>query len=588
MDGGGKSSAGGFTGSTTEIMNNIFIQLAIILGLSSFLGYGVVKFKLPLLIAYLVGGLLIATTAIFDPRASEVLHFLPEIGIAFVLFLVGMELDLREIKSLGKPILLAGTLQIIITTITGSTVAKLLGFGSLESWYLGVGLAFSSTILVIKLLIDKKDVGALYGKLAVGILLLEDLLAVLLLVILTVSTSIFGLGFQQAFPYVILVFKAVLLFGLALSLSRFILPTIFKAVAKQNELLFITALAWCFIYISFAIFLGFSVVIGAFLAGVALASSPFHYQIQGKVKPLREFFVALFFVYLGTRVDFTEIGKIYPVILIFTTYTLIAKPTIFLLLLGIFGFRKHTMFQTALSLTHISEFSLILLLVGFQFGVVSQSALTAIALSAVLSMIIASVVITHSNRLYKRFKNFLSFFERKNYKHFLETSSHDQNITGHVIVIGARKVGGEIVKLLKREKIPQIVLDFNPYQVEALMEEKIPVLYGDMGDPEVLDGLDFPNARLIISTSASLEDNLLLLEELKSRHINIPVIIRAETADDAKDLYKAGADFVIIPEILAGDFLVEKLKDHLNNGEFFKDRGKVELERLSKKTLAWE
>lgn len=570
-------------------MDNIFIQLAIILGLSSFLGYGVVKFKLPLLIAYLVGGLLIATTAIFDPRASEVLHFLPEIGIAFVLFLVGMELDLREIKSLGKPILLAGTVQIIITTIAGSTVANLLGFGSLESWYLGVGLAFSSTILVIKLLIDKKDVGALYGKLAVGILLLEDLLAVLLLVILTVSTSIFGLGLQQAFPYVTLVFKAALLFGVALSLSRFILPTVFKAVAKQNELLFITALAWCFIYISFAIFLGFSVVIGAFLAGVALANSPFHYQIQGKVKPLREFFVALFFVYLGTRVDFTEIGKIYPLIFIFTGYTLVAKPTIFLLLLGSFGFRKHTMFQTALSLTHISEFSLILLLVGFQFGVVSQSALTVIALSAALSMIIASVMITHSNRLYKKFKNFLSFFERKNYKHFLETSSHDQkNFTGYVIVIGARRVGGEIVKLLKREKIPQIVLDFNPYQVEALIEEKIPVLYGDMGDPEVLDGLNLQNARLIISTSAALEDNLLLLEELKSRHINRPVIIRAGTADDAKDLYNAGADFVIIPEILAGDFLVEKLKDHLNNGKFFKDRGKVELERLSKKTLAWE
>lgn len=569
-------------------MDNIFIQLAIILGLSSFLGYMVVKFKLPLLIAYLVGGLLIATTAIFDPRASEVLHFLPEIGIAFVLFLVGMELDLREIKSLGKPIILAGTLQIVITTIAGSTIAQLLGFGSIESWYLGVGLAFSSTILVVKLLIDKKDVGALYGKLAVGILLLEDLLAVLLLVVLTVSNSVLGLGLQQTFPILALVLKAVLLFGLALILSRFILPAVFKAVARQNELLFITALAWCFTYSSLAILLGFSVVIGAFLAGVALANSPFHYQIQGKIKPLREFFVTLFFVYLGTQVNFSQIGRIYPVMIIFTVYTLVLKPTIFLLLLGIFGFRKHTMFQTSLSLTHISEFSLILLLVGFQIGMVSQSALTLIALSAVLSMIIASVMITNSNRLYKRLNKFLSFFERKNYKHSLEMSSHDQNLMGHVIVIGARRVGGEIVKLLKREKIPQIVLDFNPYQVEVLMGEKIPVLYGDMGDPEVLDGLNLPQARMVISTSASLEDNLLLLEELKSRHINIPVIIRADTADDAQDLYKAGADFVIIPEILAGDFMVEKLKDHLSSGNFFKDRGRIELERLSKKTLAWE
>lgn len=569
-------------------MDNIFIQLAIILGLSSFLGYLVVKFKLPLLIAYLIGGLLIASTAILDPRASEVLHFFPEIGIAFVLFLVGMELDLREIKNLGKPILLAGTLQIFITTILGSSAAKLLGFGAMESWYLGVGLAFSSTILVVKLLIDKKDVGALYGKLAVGILLLEDLLAVLLMVFLTVSSSVFRLGFQQAFPLVTVVVKVIFLFGLVLILSKFILPNVFKAVSRQSELLFITALAWCFIYISFAILLGFSVVIGAFLAGIALANSPFHFQIQGKVKPLREFFVTLFFVYLGTQVDFKNLDKIYPLMIVFTGYTLVAKPVIFLLILGIFGFRKHTMFQTALSLTHISEFSLILLLVGFELNIVSQSALTTIALSAVLSMIVASTAISHSNKLYKKFSSLAGFFERKNFKHSLEEGEPLENLKGFVVVIGARKVGGEIVKLLKREKIPQIVLDFNPVQVEALTLEKIPVLYGDMGDPEVLDGLNLQDARMVISTSASIEDNLLLLEELKSRHINIPVIVRSDTTDDARDLYKAGADFVIIPEILAGDFLVEKLKEHLGDGDFFKDRPRIELERLSRKTLAWE
>ena len=569
-------------------MNNIFIQLAIILGLSSILGYVVVRFKLPLLIAYLIGGLIIASTTIFDPRASEVLHFFPEIGIAFVLFLVGMEMDLREIKNLGKLILIGGTLQIIITTIAGSSIARVLGFGTVESWYLGVGLSFSSTILVIKLLIDKKDLTALYGKLAVGILLLEDLLAVALLVFLTVSTSLLGLGLQQTFPLLAIFVKAILLFGLAIALSKFILPQIFKAVAKQSELLFITALAWCFIYIAFAIFMGFSVVIGAFLAGLTLASSPFHYQIQGKVKPLREFFVTLFFVYLGTQVHFNDMGKILPVTLVFTTYTLLIKPTIFMLLLGIFGFRKHSMFQTALTLTHISEFSLIVMLVGVQLGVVTQTALTTIALSSVLSMIIASVMITHSNRLYKKLSEILEFFERKNYKHFMENNEEASDLTGHVIVIGARKVGGEIVKLLKREKIPQIVLDFNPHQVEALLEEKIPVIYGDMGDPEVLDGLNLQNARMVVSTSASLEDNKLLLEELRLRHINIPVIVRSETPDDAKDLYGAGADFVIIPEILAGDFLVEKLKAHPGNGDFFKNRSKVELARLSHKTLAWE
>lgn len=570
-------------------MNNIFIQLAIILGLSSALGYLIVRLKLPLLIAYLLTGLVIATTAVFDARASEVLHFLPEIGIAFVLFLVGMELDLREIKSLGKPIIIAGTLQILITTIVGSSIAQLLGFGVTESWYLGVGLAFSSTILVIKLLLDKKDLSALYGKLAIGILLLEDFLAVILLLFLTVSSSILGLGLQEAAPLLTFILKAVILFILALVLSRFILPSVFKSAAKHNELLFLASLAWCFIYVSFAIFLGFSVVIGAFLAGVSLASSPFHYHIQGRVKPLREFFVALFFVYLGTQVKFVELEKIYPLTLIFISYTLVAKPTIFLLLLGIFGFRKHTMLQTALSLTHISEFSLILLLVGFKLGVISQAALTTIALSGVVSMIIASVMITHASAIYKRIRKEVGFFERKNYRHFLEQGKGEGLfLKGHTVIVGGHRVGGEIVKFFKKEQVTQIVLDFNPRIVQTLLSMHIPVIYGDIGDPDILDTLDLQDARMVISTAPSLEDNELLLEELKTRRINIPTIVRADTEQEAQILYKAGADFVIIPDILAGDFLLSMLKEHMNDKSYFKDRSKVELEKLSHKTLAWE
>ncbi|MBI4038936.1 cation:proton antiporter [Candidatus Daviesbacteria bacterium] len=569
-------------------MDNIFVQLAIILGISSVLGFLVVRLKLPLLISYLMTGLVIATTAIFDARASDVLHFLPEIGIAFVLFLVGMELDLREIKNLGKPIIVAGTLQILITTIVGSSIAQLLGFDAGESWYLGVGLAFSSTILIIKLLLDKKDITALYGKLAIGILLLEDLLAVILLVILSVSTSVLGLGLQSASLLFTLILKALLLFGLALLLSRFILPNVFKSVAKQNELLFLTALAWCFIYISFAIFLGFSIVIGAFLAGVTLASSPFHYQIQGRVKPLREFFVALFFVYLGTQVKFTQFDKIYPLTLIFTSYTLLVKPTIFLLLLGIFGFRKHTMFQTALSLTHISEFSLILLLLGFKLGVVSQEALTTIALSAVLSMITASVMITHASIIYKILKREIGFFERKNFRHFLEQGKEEgQFLKGHAVIIGGHRVGGNIVKLFQKEKVPQIVLDFNPRVVQALLNIHIPVVYGDMGDPDILDTLDLQDARMVISTAPKLDDNKLLLEELRNRHINIPTIVRADTEEEAKILYKVGADFVIVPEFLAGDYLVDRLKNHLS-GQSFEERREIEIEKLEKRSLALE
>lgn len=568
-------------------MDNIFIQLAIILGLASVFGFITHKFKLPLLIAYLLGGLLIAAAAIFDPSQSQVLHFLPEIGIAFVLFLVGMEMDLREIRKLGKAILMCSTLQIIISSIVGFVLARLLGFGPTESVYLGVGLSFSSTIVVVKLLLEKNELSSLYGKLAVGILLLEDLVAVLILLGLTVSPSFLHFGFQQAFPIVAFVFKVLLLFGGAFIANRFVLPRVFGAVSESMELLFLTALAWCFIFVSFAISLGFSVVIGAFLAGVGLAASPYHYQIQGKVKPLRDFFVTLFFVYLGTQVNFADFSKALPLIAAFTLYAVVAKPIIFMLVLGSFGFRKHTMFQTAINLSNISEFSLIILVVGVNMGIVSSASLTAIALSLILSTIISSLMVAKSNKLYKYLKAAIAFFERKNFRHQLELGG-DGIFVDHVVVVGAHRVGGEIVKFLQREKVPVVVLDFNPHLVDALLKEKITVLYGDIGDPEVFDSLSLERAKMVISTSPTMADNKLLLEELHYRGINIPVIVRAETAREAKQLYKAGADYVIIPDILAGDFLLGIIKEHLGDSAFFKDRARIELDRLERKTLAWE
>lgn len=568
-------------------MESIFLQLAIILGSSSILGYVTHKFKLPILIAYLLVGLIIATVAVFNIKDSEILHFLPEIGIAFVLFLVGMELDLREIKKLGKPIFIAATLQIIISSIAGYAMAGFLGFGMIEAIYLGIGLSFSSTIVVIKLLLEKNDLNSLYGKLSVGILLMEDLIAILILLGLTVSPSLFNFGFQQAFPIIAFILKILLLFGATVIINRYILPKIFDAVSESAELLFLSAIAWCFIYVAFAQAMGFSVVIGAFLAGIGLASSPYHYQIQGKVKPLRDFFVTLFFVYLGTQVNFADLGKVYPTIIAFTLYAVLAKPVIFLLVLGTFGFRKHTMFQTALNLSNISEFSLIILLVGLQMGFVSTSSLSVIAVSLILSTIISSLMISRSASVYKYLKSLLVFFERKTPdKLVADTSSYD--LKDHVVIIGSQQVGESLVKYFQKKEISQIVLDFNPYQVEKLIEAKIPVVFGDMGDPEVLEILNLAEAKMIISTVPDIVDNKLLIEEIKDRKINVPLIVRADSIKEAKELYKFGASYVYIPDIVSGEFLVEILASHLGDKEYFRDRSKIELEKLSHKTLAWQ
>lgn len=566
-------------------MDSIFIQLAIILGLSSTLGYLVHLFNLPLIIAYLFGGLLLSSVSIWDIKTFQTLSFLPEIGIAFVLFLVGMELDFREIKQLGRPIFITGVLQVIITSIVGSSLARFLGLGYFESIYLGLGLSFSSTIVIIKLLLEKKELTSLYGKLSVGILLLEDLLAVLVLLWLSSASSFLNLGLTNSFPAVVYLIKIAILFSSAFLFNRYFIPKIFKAVSLSSELLFLTALSWCFIYVSLAIMLGFSIVVGAFLAGITLATSPYHFQIQSKVKPLRDFFLTLFFVYLGTQVNFQFMISTAHLILLFTLYAVLVKPVIFLLILGIFGFRKHTMFQTALNLSQVSEFSLIIILVGLQSKLVSPESLTIISATAVLSMIISSLMITHANRIYKFSSKAITFFERKNFSFPLESSS-EVELIDHVVLIGGHRVGGEVIKFLQKEKIVLVVLDFNPLQVEALKKAKIPAVYGDMSDPEILDSVNLSSAKLLISTSPNVSDNLFLLAQINERGLNLPVIMRAETTIEAKKLYKKGADFVILPEILAGDFLVEKLNTHFYDKGFFKDRAKIELEKLSRKTLA--
>ena len=548
-------------------MNNIFIQLALILSLSSVLGFVAHKLKLPLVIAYLLSGVILSSLGTFNIASSPILHVFPEIGIAFVLFLIGMELDLREIKTLGIPIIFSAIGQIIISTALGFYIATQLGFGNTESLYLGLGLAFSSTVVVIKMLMEKRDLSSLYGKLSIGILLVEDLVAVIVLMMISVGSSAFNLGLQDSLPLVTLLLKAVGLFILTFILSKYVLEKVFDAVAKSTELLFFTAITWCFVFTSFAVLSGFSVVTGAFLAGVALATSPYHLQIQGKIKPLRDFFLTLFFVYLGTQVRITDLLVAWPAIIVFTVFAIVVKPFVYTLLLSFFGFRKHTLFQTSLNLSQISEFSLIVLLVGVQFGMASQLALSVMATIAVSSIILSSVLISLSKRIYKFFGPILTIFEWKKGTHFLETKDVYE-LDQHIIVIGAHRVGGPVVKYLKKTNIPFLVMDFNPNIVKKLREDHVNVIYGDMGDPEILDSLQIEKAKLIISTSSDQGDNELLLEECERRKTKATIVVRVEEAHHAEMLKKLGAHFVIMPEKVSGVYLVNQLKTHWPRAHF--------------------
>ncbi len=542
-------------------MDNSIVQLAIILTTASVLGLITLRLKLPLVVSYILVGVFLSILSVFDTTQSLVLHILPEIGIAFVLFLIGMELDLREIKTLGVPIIVSALGQIIISSVLGFFIAGFLGFNNTESIYLGLGLAFSSTVVVVKMLLEKRDLTSLHGKLSIGILLIEDLVAIAVLMMISVSSSALNLGLQESLPLLTLILKAIGLFILTFILSRFVLEKLFDMVAKSTELLFFTTIAWCFAFTALAILAGFSVEIGAFLAGVALASSPYHFQIQGKIKPLRDFFLTLFFVYLGSQVRADYILTTLPAIVIFTFCAIVLKPLIYMLLLGRYGFRKHTLFQTSLNLSQISEFSLIVLVVGVNAGLLTQAPLSIMATVAVLSIISSSILISQSNKIYKVFAPLMRFFENKKKIHFLETNIVDE-LSNHVIIIGAHRTGGPVVRYLQRTKIPFVVMDFNPHLVRELRDKGMNVIYGDIGDPEVLDSLKIEKAKIIISTASSMNDNEVLLEECKNRKTTATIIVRSEDKAHGIALKALGADYILSPETVAGAYLVSKVKRH--------------------------
>ncbi len=535
----------------------IFTELAIILSLACLFALFTLKLKLPSVVAYLLAGVALA---VFESGDASVLHTLPEIGIAFVLFLVGMELNFNEIRSLGKPIVVATLLQVALSSVVGYWIATLFGFAGAEAVLLGTALAFSSTVVIVKSLLEKRDLGSLYGKLSVGILLIEDLVAILLMTAISSDLLKTGIMVADFTPFLAFIAKAIILMAVAYLASHYLLNRLFDIFARSTELLFLAAIAWCFAITSLAVLAGFSVVIGAFIAGIALATSPYEIQIQGKVKPLRDFFVALFFVYIGAQVELQYVINAWPMVLAFAGIALFIKPLIYLIGLSAFGFRKHTMFQTALNLTQVSEFSLIVLLLGLQYGLIAPQSLSVIAAAAVVSIIVSAIFIEKSDALYKVMKPFVALFQHKKERDLL-TSEEESKLVDHVVVIGADRVGSAIVHHMVERQIPVLVLDYNPRLVRRLRAEGIRTIYGDISDPEIIEHLHLETAHLVISTASGIVDTKTLLEACKRKKVKATVVVRAAEPEHEQMYLDMGADYVIVPEHVSGDFLVAKLKN---------------------------
>lgn len=543
-------------------MGEVYLELTVIVTLAAGLAILFRYLKQPPILAYILAGILIGPFALFHINSGEVFESLAQIGITLLLFMLGLEMRFSDLKSVGKVALLTGIGQIVFTSFFGYIICLALGFSSLTSIYLSIALTFSSTIIIVKLLSDKKDLKSLYGKIAVGFLLVQDFVAILALILLSGFNTGQG-GELSPLTFLTLLLKAIVLIGWIVVLSKTLLPKILNRVAKSSELLFLFSLAWAFgmsALVSSPL-IGFSIEIGGFLAGLALANSTQSFQIVSKVRSLRDFFITIFFVTLGMKMVFTDFAVIVLPSVLLSTFVLIGNPLIVMIILGLMGYRKRTSFMAGLTVAQISEFSLIVMFMGNKIGHVSDQAISIITLVGVSTFVFSTYMIVWSNKLFQLLAPLLTIFEKK--------KAHEKQLSfgelkDHVVLVGANRMGESILEALLNNKETVVVVDFDPDVMQRLSENTVRSVFGDITDPEIQEHISLMNARLIISTVPDVDDNLHVIETLRSAKKKTMIVVFALETEDAKALYKAGANYVVLPHLAGGRHIAKILVDSKN------------------------
>jgi Kef-type K+ transport system membrane component KefB len=542
-------------------MDQIFLELGIVIIVATSLGYLSRLLRQPMIPAYIVTGLLIGPYALSFISDTQLITTFAEIGIAFLLFVVGLELDFKRLKDIGMVASVGATFQIFVLFCFGYFIGVITNaFTRIELIYLGIIFAFSSTMVVVKLLSDKQELDTLHGRIVIGILLMQDIFAILALSVL---------GTLQEFALVVLmsaVFKAVFLLVAAVLISRYVFPALFRFAAHSQELLFLLSITTCFLFAIIVNLLGFSIAIGGFLAGVTLANLPYNLEIIARVKPLRDFFSPLFFVALGMEIPFDSIGRVMVPFIVFLLFIVIMKPFLIMAITALFGYTRRTSFLTGISLAQISEFSLIIAAHGLVLGQISAEIVSLAVLLAGVSISLTTYFIKYDNAIYHFFSHELKLLdqigeEREELKYLNSHKRHE------VILIGYDRIGYSVARTLKRIEKNYIVVDYNPDIIKRLIREKIPCMYGDIGDLEIIQRLNLHSAETVISTIPDVHDNLLLIKKVKQANEHATIFVTAGKVDEALELYDFGADYVILPHFLGGDHMsviLEEVRSDVN------------------------
>ncbi len=528
---------------------NIFLQLSSILAIAVGIAFLVKLLKQPLLVAYIMAGIIGGPLLLNILHSGEGIYSLfSSFGVVLLLFIIGLDLNFTYLKKIGKEAVIIAIWQIIFNFFLILPLAIYFGFSWSGAIFFSLASCFSSTIVILKLLSDKQDEEAVYGRYTIGLLLMQDLISIFVLIFLTFSNPV---TISTSAPWVSVV-QFFLVLSLVFLLSKFFLPYILKKISSSGEFLFIFTIAWCLGIASLMSWSGFSLEIGAVIAGLSLGSSRYRAEIASRVKPLRDFFLIIFFILLGSQANLTQIDGVLIPALTLALLILIIKPLVLYIIFRFRHFTRRNSFLAALTSGQLSEFGFIILFAGTASGYLDERELGIFTIAALITIFFSSYCMTYSYQIYNFLMPFFSLFGKDKY-----IQSEESKEVFEAMIFGYHRTGWKIGEALKKEKIKFAAVDFNPDNNTLFKESKIKAFFGDASDIEFLKSLPLDKAKIIISTVPSPEDQLVLINFIRQHNPNAIMIASLYHKKYLKALYKAGADYVILPHLLGGSWASE-------------------------------
>lgn len=537
---------------TDVISGYIFYEIAALLVLAAAVGFVGLLLRQPLIVSFIAVGILAGPSVLDIAKSDEHIDLLAELGIAVLLFLVGLKLDLKLIRTLGPVALMTGLGQVAFTTVFGFLIGLALGLDVTTSLYVAIALTFSSTIIIVKLLTDKREIDSLHGRIALGFLIVQDLVVVLAMIVL--SAVGVGAAGDSGLIDVLLVFGYGVGMLIAVGLFiRFLANPLVERLSRAPELLVSFAIGWAALLAALGHYLGFGKELGGLLAGVSLASTPFREAIAARLASLRDFLLLFFFIGLGASLDLSILGASIFAAVLFSLFVLIGNPLIVLAIMGAMGYRKRTGFLAGLTVAQISEFSLIFMAMGVSLGHVADEALGLVTLVGLITIAASTYMITYSHQLYAQVEPLLGVFERRSAGR-QEDAGHLNKTAYDVVVFGMGRYGLAIAQELRDAGRKVLGVDFNPVAVRNARALGFDVIFGDATDPEMLAHLPLKQVAWAVSavpehdTGVTHDDpRRSLIGSLRDLKFEGRIAVSAHSEETADKLKAAGADLVLMP-----------------------------------------